>query len=66
MIKLIKGNKTAELFQDGVLTHRFDITDPETVTMVDALEVDETEEVESDASQHPEQPEIDYTQSILS
>jgi hypothetical protein len=70
MRKLIKGNKTLEIFEDDVLIARIYLSGekPEEDAAILAAEearADEVIVVDSDAVQHPEQPGIDYTKSIL-
>jgi len=70
MRKLIKGNKTLEILENDVLIARIYLSGekPEEDAAILATEearADEVITVNSDAVQHPEQPGIDYTKSIL-
>jgi hypothetical protein len=70
MRKLIKGNKTLEILENDILVARIHLSGekPEEDAAILAAEearADEVITVDSDVVQHPEQPEIDYTKSIL-
>jgi hypothetical protein len=68
--KLIKGDKTLEILEDGVLVARIYLSgenpDEDAATLAtEEARADEVVSVDSDAVQHPEQPGVDYTRSIL-